>query len=94
VTKELSSPRTQGTSSDSDLVLIERLNQVLSADGFDDFVEDLCEPFYVHLTESTPDHIFSPQLIVSQRINQWDNFRYPQKYPQGMGGGVSLSSVL
>ena len=34
----------------------ERLNQVLSADGFDDFVEDLCEPFYVHLTESTPDH--------------------------------------
>ena len=25
----------------------ERLNQVLSADGFDDFVEDLCEPFYV-----------------------------------------------
>jgi hypothetical protein len=91
VTKELSSPRTQGTSSDSDLVLIERLNQVLSVD---DFVEDLCEPFYVHLTESTPDHIFSPQLIVSQRINQWDNFRYPQKYPQGMGGGVSLSSVL
>ena len=72
----------------------ERLNQVLSADGFDDFVEDLCEPFYLRLTESTPDHIFSPQLIVSQRINQWDNFRYPQKYPQGMGGGVSLSSVL
>ena len=25
----------------------ERLNQVLAADGFDDFVEDLCEPFYV-----------------------------------------------
>ena len=25
----------------------ERLNQVLSGDGFDDFVEDLCEPFYV-----------------------------------------------
>ena len=25
----------------------ERLNQVLSADGFDDFVEDLCEPFCV-----------------------------------------------
>ena len=25
----------------------ERLNQVLSADGIDDFVEDLCEPFYV-----------------------------------------------
>ena len=24
----------------------ERLNQVLSADGFDDFVEDLCGPFY------------------------------------------------
>ena len=34
----------------------ERLNQVLSAAGIDDFVEDLCEPFYVHLTESTPDH--------------------------------------
>ena len=25
----------------------ERLNQVLSADGFDDFVEDQCGPFYV-----------------------------------------------
>ena len=25
----------------------ERLNQVLSADGFDGFVENLCEPFYV-----------------------------------------------
>ena len=25
----------------------ERLNQGLAADCFDDFVEDLCEPFYV-----------------------------------------------
>ena len=27
----------------------ERLNQALAAEGFDDFVETLCEPFYVAL---------------------------------------------
>ena len=36
----------------------ERLNQVLSADGFDDFVEDLCEPF------CTPDREHARSLDV------------------------------
>jgi transposase len=44
----------------------ERLNQVLSADGFDDFVKDLCEPFYVKGKghPSIPPGTYSRMLLV------------------------------
>ena len=42
----------------------ERLNQVLSADGFDDFVEDLCEPFYTEGRPRIPPGTYFRMLLV------------------------------
>ncbi len=47
----------------------ERLNQVLSADGFDDFVEDLCGPFYVQ-AEGRPS-IPTRDLLWSASLRAW-----------------------